>query len=257
MAFRQLLVAPSLLGRILRSLILQLLDHVLDEALDLCEDIFAELGARADGGGHKHGQLSQLGRLLLAREVADEARNLELREAGARRDAGGGLHQGDLVQAIAEGVGTTGHLIDGLLRGSESLQLLTAALRLRLEVLRLGHARLVQLSLGLGVCSQILGCGLEFAFGRGLRLAAASQALLGLAHILIPELDLVLDGLLEHLEVLLVRGLRLPDVAQLCLGLVQQALQGLDNVAALTLVNGCRRRSQIGVVLGCIGGLIR
>mmetsp|Transcript_63315 Transcript_63315/g.166041 ORF Transcript_63315/g.166041 Transcript_63315/m.166041 type:complete len:445 (+) Transcript_63315:522-1856(+) len=251
----KLLITESLVGGVLVGLLLKSLHHILDQALDLGERVLAVVGADSDRGAHARGELRELRRALLLREVADKAHGLELSQPRARRDLRAlcSLQEGHLVQAVAEILRATNALLDDTLGLGQCLELLTAAFGLSLKVLGLGHARLVQVPLGLGVCGQILGGRLEVALGRSLGLAVRSDAFLGIIHVLVGHLDLVLQRLLEHLEVVGTGGLLVPQIVQLRLGLLQQALQGLDDVATVALVNGSRRRAQGHFVLHLVG----
>mmetsp|Transcript_17610 Transcript_17610/g.44317 ORF Transcript_17610/g.44317 Transcript_17610/m.44317 type:complete len:645 (-) Transcript_17610:35-1969(-) len=253
---RQLLVTIGLFGGIRLGLGLKLLDHIGDEALDFAEDVVAAVGAGADRGCHPGSQLRELRGLVLAGEVAHEAGSLVLAEAAAGGDAS--LHEGDLIQAIAQIVRTAGVLLERRLGRRQGVQLLAAALGLGLEVLGLGHAVVVEGLLGLDVGSQLLGGHLEVALGSGFLLGAHGDLHLRCLHILVCELDLVLQTLLQHLEILHSRGLLLAAVIQLPLGLVREALQGVQEVAALALVDSARRGTDIqGLLIGLGLGIRR
>eukprot|EP00972_Heterocapsa_arctica_P100699 14846561-Heterocapsa_arctica.AAC.1 len=70
-------------GRLQAELFLELRDHVRDDALDLLEGVGAAARAGADGGGHALGELRDDRLALLAGQVADEADDLEVRQARA------------------------------------------------------------------------------------------------------------------------------------------------------------------------------
>mmetsp|Transcript_91264 Transcript_91264/g.232264 ORF Transcript_91264/g.232264 Transcript_91264/m.232264 type:complete len:307 (-) Transcript_91264:326-1246(-) len=207
------------------------------------------------GRGHASGEHGELRGMLLLREAPHDADGLEVPQVRARGEAGeqAGLSEGEL----AEG---RGRLLDDLLGLRHGRQLLATALCLCLEILGLGQALVVQSPLSLHIGGQLLGGRIKVTLGAGLLLRGRSDLLLRLVHLPVRELDLVLQTLLQHVEILHGRGLLLAEVVELRICLVRQALQGLQDVAALALVPCCCRRAQrlgklAAVVLGT-GGLL-
>mmetsp|Transcript_6604 Transcript_6604/g.15166 ORF Transcript_6604/g.15166 Transcript_6604/m.15166 type:complete len:619 (+) Transcript_6604:125-1981(+) len=248
----QLLVAIGLVVRVGCRLVLEFRDHVGDEALHLGKGVVAGGLARANRGGHAHGQLRQGLRILLLGQALNEAHRLEVREVDARRDAGAELQEGVALLASPGG-----GLLEHLLGLCERLQLLVARFHLRLEGLGLLHAVGVQRGLGALVGGHVLRRRGKVALGLCLGGTAGAQALLGIAQVGVTVLDLVLQILLQDLEVLQARGLRLPEAVELRVGLVQQVLERRDDAAVLlpahavsvALVHVRVGRAQVAVVL--------
>mmetsp|Transcript_77434 Transcript_77434/g.201814 ORF Transcript_77434/g.201814 Transcript_77434/m.201814 type:complete len:254 (+) Transcript_77434:791-1552(+) len=244
---RQFLVAVRLVRGVGARLVLQLLDHVGDEAFNFCEGVLAHVLADAHGGGHPLRQLRQPRRLLFAGQLAYEANCLEMGEVRGGPEAGGGhLQEGRLVETIRDVVRPAGRLLEDLLGVGEGLELLGPRLGLQLEVLRLGPAVLVEVFLRGDVRLQLLGCDCQVSFRGRLRLPAGSDALLGVVEVLVAELDGILQRLLQHLEVVGVGGLRLPRPVELLLGLVQETLEHVNDTSAVALVHS--RIGSAGVV---------
>mmetsp|Transcript_102853 Transcript_102853/g.329960 ORF Transcript_102853/g.329960 Transcript_102853/m.329960 type:complete len:307 (-) Transcript_102853:148-1068(-) len=191
------------------------------------------------GRGHASGEHGELRGMLLLREAPHDADGLEVQQVRARGEAGeqAGLREGEL----AEGRGC---LLDDLLGLRYGRQLLATALGLCLEVLGLGQALVVQRPLGLHIGGQLLGGRIKVTLGAGLLLRGRSDLLLRLVHLLGRELDLVLQTLLQHVEILHGRSLLLAEVVELRICLVRQALQGLQDVAAVALIRRHRRSTQ-------------
>mmetsp|Transcript_79459 Transcript_79459/g.256881 ORF Transcript_79459/g.256881 Transcript_79459/m.256881 type:complete len:215 (+) Transcript_79459:1227-1871(+) len=98
--------------------------------------------------------------------------------------------------------------------------------------------------LGLDIGRQLLGGGLQVTLGSGLFLGSGGDLHLGLVHFLVRELDLVLQALLQHREILGRGGLRLTGIVELSVRLVFETLQGLQDVAAVALIRRHRRSTQ-------------
>mmetsp|Transcript_19658 Transcript_19658/g.29422 ORF Transcript_19658/g.29422 Transcript_19658/m.29422 type:complete len:446 (-) Transcript_19658:61-1398(-) len=247
--FLQLLVTISLVGCISSGILLQLGDELRNEVLHLGEGVGLACDAAAlDDGGEALGQEAQSLRVIATGKVADSAHDFEDCQVRARAQRGDRLEEGC---AIAEGSSAVGGLLDCRLGLSESLELLAPALGLLLVVLCLGEALLVQVCLGLRVGLQVLGGGSEVPLGCGLGLGSSCGSLLGLGKVLVGELDLVFQGLLQHFVVVEVGGLDLPGLGQVLLSRVQKLLQGLDDAAALGLVDlgsGSAQGLQVGLL---------
>mmetsp|Transcript_53359 Transcript_53359/g.157142 ORF Transcript_53359/g.157142 Transcript_53359/m.157142 type:complete len:719 (+) Transcript_53359:132-2288(+) len=243
-----LLVAVRLLLRLLAGLREELGEHVRDHALDLREGVVARHGRRADGLVQLRGEEHQRAGPGVARQALDLVHRLQVggHGAGVRlhlhlREGGRGV--------VGLGRGGAGHLLDHGLRRREGVELLAAGLRLLLEVGGLGHAVVVQVAEGLDVLPEVLLGDREVALVGGLGLAGLGLVLLGLVHVLLGVREPVLEGLLQHLEVVGPLLLGLPEVVELRLGLLEEALERLDDGAALLLVRLGVRGAQ-GLLLG-------
>mmetsp|Transcript_8558 Transcript_8558/g.23866 ORF Transcript_8558/g.23866 Transcript_8558/m.23866 type:complete len:424 (+) Transcript_8558:871-2142(+) len=219
--------------------ILKLAEHIGDHGLDLVEG-----AAQVHLRGYLGSQEGQFGRAVLAGEAADDSNDLEI-GPGGRGLCAPRLDEGELAQG-----GVPGDLLNGQLGPGDGAQLLAAALRLTLEVLGLCHALVVQVRESSHVGGQVLGSHREVALRSGLLLARGGLAFLGLGHLLVGELDLVLQALLHHLEGVQVLRLLFASRPQLTLGLVQEIREGLHNVPAVALVDGARWRAHVLVVGG-------
>mmetsp|Transcript_142080 Transcript_142080/g.454203 ORF Transcript_142080/g.454203 Transcript_142080/m.454203 type:complete len:355 (-) Transcript_142080:452-1516(-) len=250
----KLLITESLVGGVLVGLLLKSLHHILDQALDLGERVLAVVGADSDRGAHARGELRELRRALLLREVADKAHGLELSQPRARRDLRAlcSLQEGHLVQAVAEILRATNALLDDTLGLGQCLELLTAAFGLSLKVLGLGHALVVQARERCRVALQLLRGHAEVALRGGPLLAGGGNALLGLLQLLVAELDFILQGLLKHLEGMEVLSLLFAGRIQLLLGLLKEVRQGLHDAAALAGIHRARRCAHVVVVGGAL-----
>mmetsp|Transcript_8559 Transcript_8559/g.23873 ORF Transcript_8559/g.23873 Transcript_8559/m.23873 type:complete len:247 (+) Transcript_8559:871-1611(+) len=217
--------------------ILKLAEHIGDHGLDLVEG-----AAQVHLRGYLGSQEGQFGRAVLAGEAADDSNDLEI-GPGGRGLCAPRLDEGELAQG-----GVPGDLLNGQLGPGDGAQLLAAALRLTLEVLGLCHALVVQVRESSHVGGQVLGSHREVALRSGLLLARGGLAFLGLGHLLVGELDLVLQALLHHLEGVQVLRLLAPDLLELALGLLQEVSQRLDDVSAVAFVHGPGRRPGVPVL---------
>mmetsp|Transcript_94219 Transcript_94219/g.304936 ORF Transcript_94219/g.304936 Transcript_94219/m.304936 type:complete len:569 (+) Transcript_94219:566-2272(+) len=239
-----LLIAVRLLVGLLGHLLFQLRNHVRDERPDLSERVLAaELDNHSDAGG----ELGESGGVVGFGELLDDGDDLGLAEVSAA------LH---LDEGIALGHGAGARLLEDIHGRGQRLQLLAAG----------GHGLLVvgsDLQAGAPArlhrllrVRELLPRNLEVARGAGLGLLRRGLAGLLLIHVLVVGGELILQGLLEHLEVVRVGVLGLAEVAELTLGLLLQVLQDLQDAAALALVRRGGRRAELGVlVLGALLGL--
>merc|ERR1719463_526765 len=110
--------------------------------------------------------------------------------------------------------------------------------------------------LGLDVFCKILRSSREVAFGSRLLLRSLGEAFLGLVHVLLGVLDLVCEGLLEHLVVLKGGGLSLASLVQLGLSFLGQALESADDAIGMSLVDSGGRGAHVRIRIGvCLGSL--
>mmetsp|Transcript_92549 Transcript_92549/g.299470 ORF Transcript_92549/g.299470 Transcript_92549/m.299470 type:complete len:259 (-) Transcript_92549:591-1367(-) len=238
------------------SLLFQARYHARNQVLHFCEGVQASVRTVVCGRGHARGELRERGRPLLQREVPDEAHGLEagkVRTRGERQAAE--LQEGRLVEPVGKLLRARRVLRDGLLRGRNGRELLAAAPHLRLVVLGLREAGVVQVLEGGGVAPEDLGRLLDVALSSRLLLSALGHALLGLVQLLVGILELVLQRLLQHLEVVAVLLLLCPRLVQLGLTLLQEIFQSLDDAAALRLVG--RDRWRAGGLVVAVLGLLR
>merc|ERR1719188_23553 len=117
----------------------------------------------------------------------------------------------------------------------DRLELLTSALGLGLEVLRLGHAILVERGKGTLVSFQVLLGDLQVALCGRLGLLAVGGLLLGIRHVLVAVFDLILEGQFQRLVVVESLVLLFAGVLELVHCLVKEALQELGNAASVVL----------------------
>merc|ERR1719356_443724 len=225
----ELFITIRLVRGVRLGLLLKLVNHGGDEALDLGEDVLLRAAAVAQEGGHPARQLRERGRLVLLRQRANELHRLEM----AVLHVGMELHKGLVGRVRRRRRG----ILEHLLCVSDGLQLLAAAPGLRLELLRLGHAVRVELPERLDVLVEILCGDLEVSLGRGLLLARGRDAPLRLRQLLLVVHDRVLDGLPQQLELVQRHGLLVLGVAQLRLGLLQQTRQRVHDAPAVALVD--------------------
>mmetsp|Transcript_92047 Transcript_92047/g.234045 ORF Transcript_92047/g.234045 Transcript_92047/m.234045 type:complete len:294 (+) Transcript_92047:841-1722(+) len=111
---------------------------------------------------------------------------------------------------------------------------------------------MVEIAEGLVVASQVLRGHVQVALGRGFLLTSSGQACLRLRHLLVSELDLILQALLHSLEGVEVRGLLFAGGVELALGPLEQVRESVNNVAAVALVDGTRRGADILIVRGAL-----
>merc|ERR1719201_2351519 len=231
-----LLVAEGLVRSLLRSLRLELLDHLRDQALDLRERILAEHGGRLNA-------LRQQRELLVAvllREALEEVQNVLLHLLRLRSGLG---HRADLDKRVGTIGSGAGLLLENLLRGGERLKLVRAVL-LRLRVLLRGrHALLLQVLEVRLVVREVLGRSLELTFRNCLGFLGRRLGRLRLRKSLLAERDGVLDLLLQHLEVERRVHLGLLRGGKLGLGLLEHVLKNAQDTARLRLVRGRVRRA--------------
>eukprot|EP00972_Heterocapsa_arctica_P013806 2036170-Heterocapsa_arctica.AAC.1 len=76
---------------------------------------------------------------------------------------------------------------------------------------------------------------------------AEAMDFFGLVHLVVRELDLVREGLLQELEVVQGRSLLLARRLELRLAFVEEALQCVDDAAALAFISRPVRRAQFGL----------
>mmetsp|Transcript_93163 Transcript_93163/g.199824 ORF Transcript_93163/g.199824 Transcript_93163/m.199824 type:complete len:393 (+) Transcript_93163:513-1691(+) len=253
----QLLVAVGLVRSIGLGVLRKGLDHVPNQPFHLREGIVARGGPVARGRGHAPGQLRQRLRMLLPRQVPDEADGLEVGKVSSRpqsRLLRALLEQGGcLAEAVRNVARAASHVGNGLLRLRKCLQLLATALRRRFVVLGPQHAALLEASHDLFILRQgLLGLS-QVALRRCFCLGLCGETLLRLIKSLSGELDLVLQRLLQHPEVVRRSGLLLPRIRKLVLGLLQDVLQRLHNGAAVARVHsGVRSTKAIALIVGSL-----
>mmetsp|Transcript_42423 Transcript_42423/g.102131 ORF Transcript_42423/g.102131 Transcript_42423/m.102131 type:complete len:242 (+) Transcript_42423:684-1409(+) len=147
---------------------------------------------------------------------------------------GGRLH---LHQSIGLGRRAASHLGDHALGLAKRLQLFRAALHAGLVVRSGLHAVKLQMAQGVLVGGCVLLVLLKILRSRCQRLLIRRQRLPGTADLLVLSLQLVVQGLLEHIEMEPGLGLILRALAALGLCLLQQILQcvqhGLEATAAV------------------------
>merc|ERR550514_2174137 len=232
-----LLVAEGLVRRFLRSLRLELLDHLRDQALDLRERILAEHGGRLNALR----QQRELLVIVLLREALEKVQNVLLHLLRLRSGLG---HRADLEEGVGAIGSTPGLLLENLLRGGERLKLLCAGV-LRLRVLLRGcHALLLQVLEMRLVVGKVLGRSLELTLRSCLRFLGRRLGLLRLRKRLLAESDGVLDLLLQHLEVERRVHLGLLRSGKLGLGLLEHVLKNAQDTARLRLVRSRVRRAR-------------
>mmetsp|Transcript_6506 Transcript_6506/g.20905 ORF Transcript_6506/g.20905 Transcript_6506/m.20905 type:complete len:281 (-) Transcript_6506:818-1660(-) len=185
----EVLVAVRLVTGVCAGLILELRDHVGDQALDLGKRVLAAHGAGAHCRGGPGGELRESGGVLPPSEITDKSDGLKLDQIRAR----GELHEGRLAQTVHGLFRVPRGLLDDGRGLADCLDLLIAALGGGLVVLCLGHTVPVQVSQGLGVHPKVLGRHLEISLCGCLALAALRQARLRLSHVLLRKLDRVLQ----------------------------------------------------------------
>merc|ERR1719240_459679 len=223
-----LLVAEGLVRGLLGGLLLELLDHLRDEALDLRE------GVRAEHRRGLHARRQQ-GHLLVAlRETLDEVEHIVLRLLRANTDTGRRGHLDEGVFAL----GRAARLFhEHLLRRVKHRELLAARVLRRLVLLRLRHALLLEvLEVRLGI-RESLGSRVELALRSGLSLLRSGLGLLRLIHDLLSIGHHVLELLLQHVVVELGVHLGLLRGCKLSLRLLEHILQNGDDAAGLGLVS--------------------
>merc|ERR1719407_84606 len=231
-----LLIAERLLVGLLRRLLRQLRDHVLDEAADLAERVRAS--ARR--------QLHQRVAVELLRETAQHANRLgarvglllfSLERPNLRRRLKERLHtlRQDLLRLLDRR-----RLFADLLLARSPLGLLGLATLLQLlEVLRVSRQRLLRLR-------ELLLGGVELLLGRRPRLRR-------LAQLLLRHSDLVLEALLEHRVRVLRLHLSLARAAQGLLRLALHVPDGVEDSAALGRVRRrCRLRLERQVLIALL-----
>merc|ERR550532_2870248 len=96
---------------------------------------------------------------------------------------------------------------------------------------------MMQGRLSLDVLIQVFSGDCEVTFSLCLPLRALGNALACFCQLLLPISDLVLDGLLQHFEIVRVSSLGLPQLLQLSLRLLVKVLQGVENVPTMTFVH--------------------
>merc|ERR1719235_3137935 len=232
-----LLVAEGLVRSLLRSLRLELLDHLRDQALDLRERILAEHGSRLNALR----QQRELLVVVLLREALEKVQNVLLHLLRLRS---GLRHRADLEERVGTIGSGAGLLLENLLRGGESLKLLRAGfLRLRV-LLRSRHALLLQVLEVRLIVGEVLGRSLELTFRSCLSFLGRRLGLLRLRKSLLAERDGVLDLLLQHLEVERRVHLGLLRGGKLGLGLLEHVLKNAQDTARLRLVRSRVRRAR-------------
>mmetsp|Transcript_41148 Transcript_41148/g.92944 ORF Transcript_41148/g.92944 Transcript_41148/m.92944 type:complete len:442 (-) Transcript_41148:3-1328(-) len=189
--------------------------HVADQSLHLGEDVVPGSGrGRHLGGQQGQGGVS-VGVTQLAQHVGHTVNHIVL---------GPHLHQAIRLLACP-----TSHILDHLLGIRQSLQLLLSPTDAQLVVRRRLHAILLKLTESALIRIRILVGHGQIAVSGGQGLAVAGQALPSVAELLVLGLQLVCEGLLQHLEVELRLSLRLACVSPLFLRLAQKIIKSLQD----------------------------
>mmetsp|Transcript_70 Transcript_70/g.206 ORF Transcript_70/g.206 Transcript_70/m.206 type:complete len:467 (-) Transcript_70:296-1696(-) len=217
LCFAHLLIAISLLRCRFFGLLLQLLDHVLDEALDLAEGVAAEAG----DGRHAAGELREGRRVLRAGEALHQGQGL-----GPGRVPGRDLKQGCT---------TAGRLAQDPGGIAEDLQLLLPGLERDLVIHGRLHAILGRQIALFDHLLKLLGRAREVALCSCLCFLGAGLGRLFLGHVLLARSNLRLEGLLQHVEVVPRISLGLPERGELPFRLLLQVLDHVQDARAARL----------------------
>mmetsp|Transcript_89808 Transcript_89808/g.242592 ORF Transcript_89808/g.242592 Transcript_89808/m.242592 type:complete len:269 (+) Transcript_89808:711-1517(+) len=208
----RLFIAICLLAGLRAHLLLELRNHVRNEILHFAERVSA---SELNDGGDARGELGQSGRVVGFREPLDQDDDFGLTQIGAAVQ---------LEEGIALRHRACAGLLQDLLRLGQRLQLLPAGEHGLLVVRSDLHARGLAGREGLHGVRQLLLAHLQVTLIASLGLLGRGLGRLLIAHVLVVHTHLVLQGLLQHLEVVVGVDLGLAEVAQLALRLLLQVL---------------------------------
>mmetsp|Transcript_36950 Transcript_36950/g.80703 ORF Transcript_36950/g.80703 Transcript_36950/m.80703 type:complete len:361 (+) Transcript_36950:586-1668(+) len=252
LCLRNLLVAVCLLTRLAVSLRLQPADKLRDQSLDLGKRILVSGGSVAEHCSDARGELCQRRGVMLLCKLLDEGDDLRVCQVRASAQLRG-LTLTQLEQGIALPHSTGRRRLQQLGGFGQDLELLRAGGHSCLVVCSGLHAVAVgQLERIFGAC-QVLVSTCKIGLGHGLGLLGSGQRRLFRCRILVVRRDLVFQGLLQHLVVVLGACLRFAQVAQLLLRLLLEILENIKDAGAVSLVDRRRRSAQrliVGLSLG-------
>mmetsp|Transcript_36674 Transcript_36674/g.80121 ORF Transcript_36674/g.80121 Transcript_36674/m.80121 type:complete len:323 (+) Transcript_36674:474-1442(+) len=214
-----LLGAPLVLLGISLGFLGQLVQHVTDQTLDLGEHILLGRSTGCDLSEH-HGQRHVL---LVATQLSQRSQS-----AVDRVILGpGGCRQ--LQKTVRSTSCSSGLLLNYLLGCGQRLQLILAIRNTRLVIRGLLHTVGLDLSQRVAVRGCILLRLLKIRLRVSLQLAMASQLAASTGDLLVLRLQLIGQGLLQHVEVELSFGLSLLAVSALALSFFEQIAQQIQN----------------------------
>merc|ERR1719171_2842947 len=219
LALRGLLVAEGLGVRLLRGLLLEARDHVLDEALDLAERSIASFRTQLSE------EVAAILDLLQDRRHAFTLLVVVIVDLRLRGDLEEDLHAG----------------LEHLLRLGDGRELARRVLLARRPLLGLHAAAHLELLEVLLVVRERLLRGREALLRARLGVLQAGLLRRGRGHALLHRGDLRLQALLEHLVGVLRLHLRRAGIAQRRLGLLLHVGEGVHNATPVRLVARSRR----------------
>merc|ERR1719171_2824638 len=219
LALRGLLVAEGLGVRLLRGLLLEARDHVLDEALDLAERSLASFRTQLSE------EVAAILDLLQDRRHAFTLLVVVIVDLRLRGDLEEDLHAG----------------LEHLLRLGDGRELARRVLLARRPLLGLHAAAHLELLEVLLVVRERLLRGREALLRARLGVLQAGLLRRGRGHALLHRGDLRLQALLEHLVGVLRLHLRRAGIAQRRLGLLLHVGEGVHNATPVRLVARSRR----------------
>merc|ERR1719171_283420 len=219
LALRGLLVAEGLGVRLLRGLLLEARDHVLDEALDLAERSLASFRTQLSE------EVAAILDLLQDRRHAFTLLVVVIVDLRLRGDLEEDLHAG----------------LEHLLRLGDGRELARRVLLARRPLLGLHAAAHLELLEVLLVARERLLRGREALLRARLGVLQAGLLRRGRGHALLHRGDLRLQALLEHLVGVLRLHLRRAGITQRRLGLLLHVGEGVHNATPVRLVARSRR----------------
>mmetsp|Transcript_66958 Transcript_66958/g.160371 ORF Transcript_66958/g.160371 Transcript_66958/m.160371 type:complete len:684 (+) Transcript_66958:223-2274(+) len=260
------LVAVGLLLCLRACFLLKLCDQVCDEPTNLHKRICTGCGSSLNEGVESLGEQNHRARCILHCQVAHKLHDLDggsghsrlasgLRSAGSPRPQ---LNEAEslrllLLEVICLRCSCSALLVEHIQRFAESGKFLASSRSGFLVILSCADAISLEVREASLILAELLAGALQVTLRICSCLCALLLPLLGSSHVIIAVLDVILERLLKHVEVVPRLGLCLSGIFQLLLRLLKQVIQGVKYATAVVLICCGSRRPKLCVVqrVGC------